>query len=207
MLHKSNIGHFGLRRTVSKKFKIEFCLVTFTTARWIIHWSSPLLPKNGHIINPNPNTRLSNIVIYTNRMFECQLCRPYPDRGFILVLLCISSQWIKLYHTFDAVQSLLKRFWLLISLYVELNYLNKRHLVPFFFHLLTWPIWACYSYTKGRWIIRHLRPWCNLQTETYFLAVNRPNNWRLRVQIVSYPNPNILRHLPPAKTSGLISLF
>ena len=72
-----------------------------------------MLSENEHAENPHPCSWFYNLDIYSNGMSE--YIDPFPDQGFILLLVYNFTRLVELYHTTDATalsvtECLLKHF-------------------------------------------------------------------------------------------------
>ena len=76
-----------------------------------ISLSLSLLSENEYAENPHSCTWFHNLDIHSNGMF----IGPFPDQGYIIVIVDTCTRWVELYHTTDATslsaaECLLKHF-------------------------------------------------------------------------------------------------
>ena len=57
-----------------------------------------MLSENEYAENPHSCTWFHNLDIHSNGIFK----RPFPDQGYILVIVDTFTRWVELYHTTDA---------------------------------------------------------------------------------------------------------
>ena len=62
-----------------------------------------MLSENEYAENPHSCTWFHNIDIHSNGMFKyIDFISPFPDQGYILVIVDTFTRWVELYHTTDA---------------------------------------------------------------------------------------------------------
>ena len=114
-LHNSNVGHFGLERTL-KRFKNlkDTWVYQRQHVRYFID-NCPCCQKMNMLKIP---IHAHGFTTSTYTPMEClniDFIGPFPDQGYILVIVCTFTRWVELYHTIDATaisaaECLLKHF-------------------------------------------------------------------------------------------------
>ena len=113
--HNSMLGHGGLERTVRKlkQLKLNWEAMRADVREFIR--KCPCCQKMSHI---KPPVTAYTYTTSTYRPMEClnmDFIGPYPDKGYILVIICTFTRWVELYPVSEATAkaactALLKHF-------------------------------------------------------------------------------------------------
>jgi transposase InsO family protein len=101
-LHNSNVGHFGLERTmkrlqdVNKRWEFQRQHV-----RWFID-HCPLCQKMSMLKIPIHAHGFSTSTYTPMECLNVDFIGPFPDGGYIFVIVDTFTRWVELFHTVDA---------------------------------------------------------------------------------------------------------
>ena len=113
--HNSMVGHSGLERTIKKLKSMKFNWLNMRTDVWTFIQQCPCCQKMSHIKVP------INAIRYTTSTYRSMECLnidfqgPFPDKGYLLVVICTFSRYVCIYPVPDAtaksaLSGLLKHF-------------------------------------------------------------------------------------------------
>ena len=101
-LHNSKVGHFGVERTLKYfQAKNDNWKYRRQHVKWFID-HCPCCQKMRVLKFP---IHAHSFITSTYSPMDClniDFIGPFPDKGYILVIICTFTRWVKLYATIDA---------------------------------------------------------------------------------------------------------
>ena len=101
-LHNSKVGHFGVER-ILKRFQAKNDTWKYQRqhVKWFIN-HCPCCQKMSVLKIPIHAHGFTTSIYSPMDCLNIDFIGPFPDKGYILVIVCTFTRWVELYATIDA---------------------------------------------------------------------------------------------------------